>query len=102
MDIEGKLVEKNKYTKQRRFKHISFLYPYENSIRWQNYHKHFVFSSFLIIKQTKSVTVGSWHEEHTSHFFNNLKCLAYYGLLDTNGISGVFLCVVTIENVKAK
>lgn len=43
-----------------------------------------VFSSFLIIKQTNSITVVSWQEERTSHvlfFFNNLRCLADYRLI---------------------
>lgn len=33
-------------------------------------------------------------------FFNNLRCLVDYGLLDTNSITSVFLCVVTNGNIK--
>ena len=58
------------------------------------------FSTLLIIKQTKSITVVSRHEKRTSRFFNNLRCSDDNGLLETSSITSVLLCVVTNGNIK--
>lgn len=86
--------ERKKDKKPSRFKHISFLYPYEKQHQVARLSQTFLIFVITQIKQTESVTVVSWHKN--VHIFNNLRCfwlIIHYWT--QNSITTVVQLVVT-------